>query len=419
LTFLGGGIWGSSQLTQEYQPEWLLPPESEIAKWFQAKKFYFPGAGEPGFIMISQIDIPGEFGKIEGLVNQLREDEDNIEWVNPWHDEFRNYVIRFKEPENLERTFEQLMTNNTYFRHKFTQFLFSPKGAIFQANFWFDDKLECGQPAPNVSLQAIPYGHKRFDRSTEWVPAMYKVEQIVEEIGFSNDSFAMALTYINWKTDAVVAVELLRNVGIALVCIFVTTLGFLGSWRGSMFVMMCVLLTFVDVSGFMHWWGLTIDITSMNCLIISVGLCVDFCGHIVHGFLIGQGNKASRVEFVMENVAPAVMNGGFSSLLALSLLVASQSHIFICFFKIFFMIIVFGLFHGLITLPALLTWFGPIDTSKDAPDKSKELVPNGVKVDSLDEITKILNQNKNNQEKELAAPETAALMQNLKETNIL
>jgi hypothetical protein len=22
---------------EEYQPEWLLPPESEIAQWFQAK----------------------------------------------------------------------------------------------------------------------------------------------------------------------------------------------------------------------------------------------------------------------------------------------------------------------------------------------------------------------------------------------
>merc|ERR1719430_2381075 len=60
----------------------------------------------------------------------------------------------------------------------------------------------------------------------------------------------------------------------------------LGSWRGSLFVMMCVLFTCIDVTGFMHWWGLTIDITSMNIIIISVGLCVDFCAHIVHGLLL-------------------------------------------------------------------------------------------------------------------------------------
>ena len=46
-----------------------------------------------------------------------------------------------------------------------------------------------------------------------------------------------------------------RNIGIALICIFITTLGTLGSWRGSMFVMMCVLLTCVDVAGTNHIQG--------------------------------------------------------------------------------------------------------------------------------------------------------------------
>ena len=79
----------------------------------------------------------------------------------------------------------------------------------------------------------------------------------------------------------------------------------LGSWRGSLFVMMCVLLTFTDVSGFMHWWNLTIDITSMNCLIISIGLCVDFCGHIVHGFLAGQGSKGGISQYL--NISQATV----------------------------------------------------------------------------------------------------------------
>ena len=58
--------------------------------------------------------------------------------------------------------------------------------------------------------------------------------------------------------------------------------------------MLCVLLTCVDVSGFMHWWGITIEITSMNIVIISVGLCVDFCAHIMHGFLTTPGSRSKR-----------------------------------------------------------------------------------------------------------------------------
>ena len=138
----------------------------------------------------------------------------------------------------------------------------------------------------------------------------------------------------------------------------------------------------------MHWWGLTIDITSMNILILSVGLCVDFCAHIVHGFLIEKGTRHERVLFVMENIAPAVLNGGFSSLLALSLLVTSRSHIFISFFKIFFMICMFGLFHGLVTLPVALTLVGPEDPDIKREKKEKKAAlkenKNNLKTESFD-----------------------------------
>ena len=44
-------------------------------------------------------------------------------------------------------------------------------------------------------------------------------------------------------------------------------------------------------------------------IIPSVGLCVDFCAHIMHGFLTTPGTRTSKILFIMENVAPAVVNG--------------------------------------------------------------------------------------------------------------
>lgn len=370
--FLVFGMWGTLSLTQEYQPEWLLPPESEVAQWFEMKNTHYPSGGEPGYIMIKQIDIAKEFDKFDEMVGRLRSPEQswNINKVQPWHTGFRDYVNKFKKTND---SFEDLMDSEEYFRDKLTQFLFSPKGAIFQPNFWFSEPLKCGEPAPDVLLQTIPFSHKRFDSSTVWIPAMREVQKIVAETPFSNYSFPVALTYINWETDAIVGVELLRNVGIALICIFATTLMTLGSWRGSVFVMMCVLFTCIDVAGFMHWWGLTIEITSMNILIISVGLCVDFCAHIMHGFLTVRGSREVRILHIMENIAPAVLNGGFSSILALSLLVTSRSHIFTSFFKIFFMICVFGLFHGLIMLPVVLCVLGPVDELSDEDKKEPKI----------------------------------------------
>ena len=57
-------------------------------------------------------------------------------------------------------------------------------------------------------------------------------------------------------------------------------------------------------------------------------------------------------------MGPAVLNGGITTTLAFILLAGSQSHVFSSFFKIFFLVVSFGLFHGLVTLPTLLSIFG-------------------------------------------------------------
>ena len=60
-----------------------------------------------------------------------------------------------------------------------------------------------------------------------------------------------------------------------------------------------------------------------------------------------------------SRVGPAVFNGGLSTLLAFILLSTSRSYVFLSFFKIFLLICVFGLFHGLVVLPVLLSSLGP------------------------------------------------------------
>jgi hypothetical protein len=56
---------------------------------------------------------------------------------------------------------------------------------------------------------------------------------------------------------------------------------------------------------------------------------------------------------------PAVVNGGFSTFLAFILLSNSESHVFLVFFKIFFLVVVLGLYFGLVVLPVVLSWIGP------------------------------------------------------------
>ena len=61
-----------------------------------------------------------------------------------------------------------------------------------------------------------------------------------------------------------------------MICIFVTTTIFIGNLISSLLVLFMVLLSLVEVGGFMHFWGLTIDTVSSVNLIIAIGLCVDY-----------------------------------------------------------------------------------------------------------------------------------------------
>merc|ERR1711963_1233678 len=84
-------------------------------------------------------------------------------------------------------------------------------------------------------------------------------------------------------------------------------------------------------------------------IIIAIGLCVDYAVHICHAFLTVSGSKRERAHAALVDMGPAVLNGGLSTLISFIL----------TFFKIFFLTVLFGVWHGLVLLPVLLSLVGP------------------------------------------------------------
>ena len=80
-----------------------------------------------------------------------------------------------------------------------------------------------------------------------------------------------------------------------MACVFVTMLILLADIWGSILVMICVTMTLVNVMGYMHFWGQTIDVVSSVIIIISIGLCVDYSAHIAHAFLSAKGKKKNYI----------------------------------------------------------------------------------------------------------------------------
>lgn len=150
---------------------------------------------------------------------------------------------------------------------------------------------------------------------------------------------------------------------------------------------------------------------------------MDCPAHITHEFLAAQGKKTSplnpgkmavindilisklgtrreRAVKALRNMGPAVLNGGFSTFLSFVLLANSTSHVFETFFKvkdfcfvhqngdtetemgvvifylqIFFLVVAFALYNGLVVLPIILSHFGP--TSSTTSRSAQDHFPNG------------------------------------------
>ncbi|KAF4532825.1 hypothetical protein B566_EDAN002676 [Ephemera danica] len=153
--------------------------------------------------------------------------------------------------------------------------------------------------------------------------------------------------------------EMYRNLALAMLCVMITTFLLIANVQICLMVLICVVLTLIDVGGIMYFWGLTIDIVSCVGLVLAVGLCVDYAAHIGLAFLSTTGDRNQRAHHTVLQIGPAVMNGGLSTLLALSVLADSKAHVFISFFKIFLLVVVLGLFHGLVVLPVALSLIGP------------------------------------------------------------
>ena len=85
-------------------------------------------------------------------------------------------------------------------------------------------------------------------------------------------------------------------------------------------------------------------------IVLAIGLCVDYSVHIGHAYMVASGNRVERSQVFVQreemgrfnvsfqeavgSIGLAVFNGGVTTFLALVLLGASSSHVFLSFFKV-------------------------------------------------------------------------------------
>ncbi|XP_033736833.1 protein patched homolog 1-like [Pecten maximus] len=355
--FLGFGIWGFVVLKQEYNPIWFIPSDSYPYKYDSASNLYF-NTGAQAAVYCKSIDYYSKQTQFDSLYNQMTGSKFiSSGSTDSWFKSFTDWLSSTSTASVTSRLdsnkypsssanfydllYEFVTTEATGLRHR-SELVFTNTSGVL-----------------GVSASYIKYTHVVLTDSTTKIDAMENTQSIVSA-QFPNDNcFAYGRLYLQWYTNKVIQVELYRNLGLAVLCVFIVCLVLIANLFTSLMVLSCVLFTLVDVGGMMHFWGLTIDTVTSIILILAIGLAVDYSAHIGHCFMTFSGDRNARVRGTLVEMGSPVFSGAFSTFLAFILLAASNSYVFTTFFKVFLLVVVFGVFHGLAYLPVLLSWIGP------------------------------------------------------------
>jgi Niemann-Pick C1 protein len=95
---------------------------------------------------------------------------------------------------------------------------------------------------------------------------------------------------------------------------------------------------------------------------------VDYSAHIASTYLMivapfemtTSEKRVYKASKALSGMGSSVFHGGFSTFLAIIVLGAAKSYIFVVFFRMWVGIIVFGMANGFFLLPVILSFIGPV-----------------------------------------------------------
>ncbi|KAG9334354.1 hypothetical protein JZ751_008240, partial [Albula glossodonta] len=334
--YLAGSIYGCLQMQEGIDLKNLATDNSYIVKYYNDEKEYFSKYG-PSVMVI----IKGEFAywnqRERDTLNKSLEKFNRLPFIDKslsvsWLNSYILYAMnRFD------------INNETEFRKNLPGFL--RNYYIFQPDVNIsNDRIN----ASRVFIQTI-----HITNSTAEKNMLNELREIA--VQGSNKTFSLMVyhpAFIYYDQYAVIVSNTIQNILVATAAMLVISLLLIPSPLCSLWVTFAIASVIVGVAGFMALWDVNLDSISMINLVICIGFSVDFSAHISYAFV--SNNKPSANEKAVEalfTLGYPIVQGAVSTILGVVVLAAAESYIFRTFFKIMFLVILFGAVHGIMFMP--------------------------------------------------------------------
>ncbi|KAL8440535.1 hypothetical protein Efla_003206 [Eimeria flavescens] len=167
-----------------------------------------------------------------------------------------------------------------------------------------------------------------------------------------------------YESDLGILSSVLINMLSAGVAMLLVAFILIPELSAGLLVILMICMIDLALFGFMYFWHVKLHMVSTIALVISIGFAVDYSAHMCHCFThcLGDTRNQRAIEALVLMGNP-LFHGASSTLLGILLLGFSESFVFTVFFRMMVMVVLFGAAHGMILLPVILSWLGPMSSA--------------------------------------------------------
>ncbi|XP_008554169.2 patched domain-containing protein 3 isoform X1 [Microplitis demolitor] len=352
--------WGIYNLGQHYDPLLYLNQESYPLKFNNKLIEYFPKYGKRASVYLAGIDYYEDREALGQLINVIAKHKFvNNKTLDPW------FIAYSKWLNNKTREIDR----DEYYG-SLSEYLLTRKGQSYVKDIKFSRLPTVDY---NITTSKFEIQHIHINTTADQLHAMQSIREIIKSVDFKRGIDHAAIfsqEYISWTANKIIGDELTRNLCLEILAVSLVTVILLRDIKVSFWVICCVVFTLIDLLGSLYYLGLTIEISSSIIILMCAGLAVDYAAHVGLEFTRVTGTRDERSIATLGAMGPAVFNGGLSTFLAFVLLGVSKAYLFSTFFKLFTSVVVFGLFHGLLFLPVILSICGSNEKPKEVDVKT-------------------------------------------------
>ncbi|KFQ68913.1 Patched domain-containing protein 3, partial [Phaethon lepturus] len=338
--YLGGSIYGCTQIREGIDLRNLASDDSYVIPYYDDEDKYFSAYGPRVMVVITQsVDYWNETVRL-GIEN-CTQNLEGISYVDKnLSESWLSVYTKLAESGLVDISSKTLFINNLP-----TLFHIAPS---FQ---WDINKTQDNIEASRFFIQTVN------------VTSAVDEENLLNQLREAAKQCSIPLmvyhpAFIYYDQYLVIVQNTIQNIVVAAGAMLVVSLLLIPNPLCCLWVTFAIASVIVGVAGFMTFWNVNLDSISMINLVICIGFSVDFSAHISYAFVTsGESSANKRAIEALSLLGYPVLQGAVSTILGVVVLAAAKAYIFRTFFKIMFLVILFGALHGLVFIPVFLTFF--------------------------------------------------------------